>query len=395
MILYFFLEAPHRWAIVDRKNRVLEDGLAESLDHIPIRHRRITRRVAVVPGELVTIHSLRIPAKSRGKAIAAVPYMLEESLAGNVDDLEFRLLRWVRGGVSKVAVLSREQMAHWREKLLEFPERTDALLPEYLLLPRHAQGRCTIAADHDGRLVIRTGDLDGLVINDQELDLWWQEMANTDLPVAINDADHARYLIQCGGTMVSEWDIGTHFPDWLRHGHQVPENTNLLQHGVAGSEAAASRPWLKAAATMLALALIVRVGVDGYAYFILATEEDRLDSAIEATLKQAFPDITRVVQPRAQMEQRLTALKGQSLSGGFLVLLSVVAEAVPVSRATVEEITFRDTTLLVTCSTTDFEALDQLQQRLSEEDRITVELVSSGSRENRVSGRFRLNLKTG
>ena len=65
------------------------------------------------------------------------------------------------------------------------------------------------------------------------------------------------------------------------------------------------------------------------------------------------------------------------------------------TRATVEEITFRNTTLLVTCRTDDFEALDRLQQKLAEDERIAVELVSSGSRENSVSGRFRLDLRSG
>ncbi len=393
MILYFSLEPPHRWVIVDRRNRVLEDGVAEALDHIPVRHRHLTRRVGVVRGELVTMRSLRIPARSRAKAATAVPYMLEESVASNVDELRFRLLQWVRGGVSKVAVMSRDVAAQWSRRLSEFPERTDALIPDYLLLPRHTEGRCTVAADGEGRLIIRSGDLDGLVINEQELDLWWEEMADPGLAVAVNNAEHARRLVELGGSMVHEWRIGRHFPEWLQHGHQVPDNVDLLPGGRDAADTEASRRWMKVAGVLFGLALLIRLGVDSYDYVRLSARDKQLNNQIAATLQNAFPDITRVVKPRAQMEQRIAGLKGRATGSGFLALLSVVSRAAPAVHARVEEISYRDATLLVTCRTSDFGALDRLRQRLADDGRVTVDLVSSGSLEDSVSGRFRLALK--
>lgn len=396
MILYFSLEAPHHWVILDRKHRVLDDGLAESLDGVPVHQRRITTRVAVVPGELVTVHTLQIPARSRAKAVAAVPYMLEESLASNVDDLEFRLLQWVRGGESKVAVVARDMMDHWHQKLMELPVRVTGLVPEYFLLPRHTEGRCTLAADERGRVVIRLGELDGLVIDDAELELWWESMGDEALPVAVNNAGHAARLVNLGGVMVNEWPVGTSFREWLQHHHQVPESTNLLRLDPDRGESASAATWTKAAAALFGLALMLRVGMDGYDHVTLAAQDVRLDRDIEAVLKETFPDITRVVNPRAQMEQRLKELRSGAYGGGdFLALLSVVAAAVPATGATVEEITFRENALLVTCRTSDFEALDRLQQQFGGDERVSSELVSSGSRDNSVSGRFKLDLRGG
>lgn len=396
MILYFSLEAPHHWVVLDRKHRVLDDGLAESLDGIPVHQRRITTRVAVVPGELVTIHTLQIPARSRAKAVAAVPYMLEESLASNVDDLEFRLLQWVRGGESKIAVVARDMMDHWHQKLMELPVRVTGLVPEYFLLPQHTEGRCTVAGDERGRIVIRLGEMDGLVIDDDELDLWWQSVGDEALPVGVNDAEHARRLVTLGGVMVNEWRVGENFREWLHHHHQVPESANLLRRDADRGETASAAAWTKAAAALFGLALILRVGVDGYDHVALAAQEAQLDRDIQATLTEAFPDITRVVNPRAQMAQRLKELgSGASGGDGFLVLLAAVAAAVPATDATVEEITFRDGSLLVTCRTRDFGALDRLQQQFDGDQRIVSELVSSGSRDNSVSGRFKLDLRGG
>jgi general secretion pathway protein L len=396
LILYFSIESPHQWVILDRKQQVLDEGVAETLDGVPVHQRRLDDRVAVAPGELVTIHTLAIPARSRSKAVAAVPYMLEESLASNIDDLEFRMLEWVRGGESTVAVVSREVMDDWHDRLRALPAAVTALVPEYFLLPQHTGGRCTLAADGNGRIVIRTRPLEGLVIDDDELELWWENVGNAALPVAVNSTEHARRLVIRGGAMVTEWHVGQAFPEWIRHGYQVPDGANLLRDDANRGEAASASAWMKAAAVLLGLALLLRVGIDVYDQVTLSSREARLDRNIEAALKDAFPDITRVVNPRAQMEQRLKALRPGAAGGdGFLSLLSVVASAVTEAEATVEEITFRDNALLVTCRTRDFEALDRLQRRFGDEPRVRSELVSSGSRDNSVSGRFRLDLRTG
>jgi len=394
VILYYAVEPPHRWALVDRRDRVVDSGAESSLAQMPAGDHRVTRRVGIVPGELVTLHTLRIPARSRAKAVAAVPYMLEESLASDVDELEFRLLRWVRGGESRVAVMARETMARWREEIRALPGATDALVPDYLVVPQHTAGRATVARDEGGRLVIRTGECDGLVIDEPELALWWQAAADSALAVAVNDAGQARDLADRGATRVSEWHIGANFVDWLQHGHQVPADVNLLQHGPDSAEALAARAWIKAAALVLGLALTIRVGVDAYDHFTLASRAGQLEREIEATLKETFPDMTRIVEPRAQMAQRLARLEGSARGDGFLVMLSVVARALPVVDARVEEMTFRNGALLVTCDTPDFEALDRLQQRFADDGRVAVELLSSGSRENRVSGRFRLSFNS-
>ena len=59
-------------------------------------------------------------------------------------------------------------------------------------------------------------------------------------------------------------------------------------------------------AAFLALAaLALHIGVRGYDLIRLRAEEQRLDAAIEQAVRIALPDVERIVDARAQIEQRL------------------------------------------------------------------------------------------
>ena len=65
------------------------------------------------------------------------------------------------------------------------------------------------------------------------------------------------------------------------------------------------------------------------------------------------------------------------------------------ASATVEEIVFRSEALEVLCSVGNFAELDKLKKRLETAGSIQVELVSSGSLGDRVTGRYRLTRPLG
>ena len=71
-------------------------------------------------------------------------------------------------------------------------------------------------------------------------------------------------------------------------------------------------------------------------------------------------------------------------------MLFSVATAIPSTNATLDEISFREDFLLVTCTTPDFAGLDRLKAKFSQNKNVKVELISSGSRDNKVSARFKL-----
>lgn len=390
MILYFHADPPHAWALVDRRGSVVEDGVCNTLSEIPVL-ARTTQAVVVVAGELVTVHEVQMPARSRGKALVSAPYVLEERLATNVDELAFTLLEFDPGKHATIAVVEQAYIEELQKKLDEIPLSMDAVVPEYFMVPLHQQARQTLAKMPNGKYALRIGEFGGMILDENTLEYWWQSLADLDAAVAVNDFKVAQQLIEWGGTSVSEWQIGADFPDWLRHGKTAPERINVMGPTSPAHRSGASSTLLKVAVILFGIGLLARIGVDLYENYALYRQNEILEQEIVKVFHEAFPDVRRIVNPRLQMEQGLKQLRTGAIdAGAFQTMLSSLAAAIPGAGATLDEITFRDDFLLVTCTTKDFAGLDRLKAKFSENRDVRVELISSGSRDNKVSARFKL-----
>lgn len=390
MILYFQVVPPYRWVLVDRRGDVVNDGVSETLELIPVPSR-LSQAVGVVPGEMVTIHEVELPARSRSKALASAPYALEERLATDVDSLVFTILDWQSGQRTTVSVIEREYIETLQSEFSKFPFSVTALVPEFFLVPLHPQARYTLARMSSGAYALRAGECSGMMLDENALEYWWHSTGDPDVAVAVNHLETGHRLIELGGTSISEWEIGTEFPAWLRHGRTAIERINVWEpaHGVGGSRE--SSKLMKVAMAVFGLGLLTSVGVDVYENYKLFLQNASVDRQIIQVFHETFPEIRRIVNPRLQMEQKIRELQTGTVNAGeFQTLLASVARAIPVAKATLDEITFRDNAMLITCTTEDFAGLDRLRERFAKDQKIKVELISSGSRDNKVNARFRL-----
>lgn len=390
MILYVHVNAPHRWVLMDRHGNISDSGSSETLELVPLP-KRVSQTVGVVPGDLVTVHQVETPARTRSKMLATVPYALEERLAADVGDIVFTLLDWKAGECATVSVAEKVYIDAVQDKLRALPQSIDALVPEYLLLPLHPQARYTLARSTAGSYVLRTGIHSGAVLDAATLTFWWESVDDRYVPIAVNDKETARRLIELGGSAISEWNIGGDFTEWLAHGHTPVEQINVLQGVNAGDGKPGSTGFYRAAAAVFCVGLLAKLGLDLYDNYRLYHQDKIIDKEIVEVFQQVFPDVKRIVNPRLQMEQRIRELKSGTLEAGqFQLLMASVAAAVPQANATLEEVAYGDNTMTITCTTKDFAGLDQLKRKFGENKQIRAELISSGSRDNRVSARFEL-----
>ncbi len=388
MYFYFSLTPPYRWLNADTHGCLIQTDTADALSEIPVpgNCRVVT---AVVPGEDVVTRKASIPSRSRHKVLLALPYALEDDLSEDVEALHFALMDWAPGKEVTVAIVARTRIREWLNALEAAGLKVDALLPDYLLLPRHPQARIAITKNNKGALVIRDDEASGLSLDADALSLWWRELDDNHIAIAANDAALARELVELGGANVSEWKMGTDFTQWLRVQKTTPK-ANLLQGDYPPTrEQKRVRVWPAAAAIFLAL--LIKLGSDAVEYFWLARESRLLEAQIKTVYRKTFPDAKRVVNPRLQMQRRINLLKaGHTGSGDFQFLLAVAAKVLRTAGASLEDINYRDNAMVMTWTTRDFAALDRLKQMFDAEKGITVELQSSGARDKQVSARFKL-----
>lgn len=393
MRTYISLQTPHHWVQVDRAGKAVGSGQADSLSSAEIP-RSGAMIVGVVPGGDVTVHNVDIPARQRSKLVAAVPYALEESLSTDIDALHFSVLKWSPGSPAVVAVCARDRMDQWLQDAADADLRLDAVVADFQLLPIHPQSRMTVAKNDSGDVSILDASGVAMVLDEDMIEYWWQDQEDTDVAVAVNDDSLARQIAAAGGSRVSEWNIGDNFTYWLANRtDNVELGDSLLQGEYEPEGRGKASGWLKVAAFIFGLSIAIKLGSDGAEYFWLTKRNQQLDNQIQQIWGQTFPG-ARAVDPftaRTQMENRLNSLRsGVTGSGDFQQLLSVVSKAIPNSQAKVEEVAFRDNELTLTTSTADFAGLDQFKKMIERSQDIQVELKSSSSRDNRVSGQFKL-----
>ena len=75
------------------------------------------RIVVVVPGQDVLLTAAVVPSRNRQRIVEALPYILEDQLASDVDELHFAVGARVRDGTVPAAVVAHERMAHWLAQL--------------------------------------------------------------------------------------------------------------------------------------------------------------------------------------------------------------------------------------------------------------------------------------
>jgi len=363
----------------------------------------------LIPAEAVLLTRVRAPTRRRSRLRQAVPYLLEERLAQDVEALHFALGRPARDGGVPVAVVERTRMEGWLESLAGAGLRPQALVPDALALPWEP-GAWSLAAEEDsGRVLVREGREAGWAAEaellpallgralhrsggragegrPERLRLWVPEGA-AEPPLPPLPEDHPAVERQPPPASL----LALQAAALTREG--VP--LDLLQGGYGAGErlGRAWRPW-RAAALLLAAALAGQAALAAWE----VRELDRRLAALEAEaarlLRRAFPEVRRVVAPRVQMERRLEALRAGGREPELLGLLDRLGQALAaVPGARLERLRYRRGELRLALRLKDLQALEALKARLAGD--LAVQVLGADSGEGGVRARLLLRKAQG
>ena len=123
----------------------------------------LLKTIVLVPGQQVVLNAVSIPSKQNRQIQQALPYVLEEGIANEIEDNFFALGPRDKDGKLHVAVVSHQSMQHWLSELKQSQLKADILLPETLLIPADNNRNTLVVGEHNSWL--RQGPYQGLRFN--------------------------------------------------------------------------------------------------------------------------------------------------------------------------------------------------------------------------------------
>lgn len=258
---------------------------------------------ALLPACDVVLKEVPLPGKPNRQMLQALPYMLEEEQAEDIEQLLVLPAQTIQRDsqyLQQVAVLRRSLLEQWLELLQQAGFAPRRLLPDALLLPLLEQ---PVAVQLGSQWLLRNGDWQGSCIDDS----WWPDylqlaalpeiLSYSPWPDSCADQPHQLAPAELPLALLAHRLDTVSFN--LLQGAYAPKkasNKHWAQWRLSGS--------LAAACAVLYLSL---VGVEAWQFSREATAARAEASAL---YKQQFPQ-ERIVNLKRQVERKLAASGAQ------------------------------------------------------------------------------------
>tara|TARA_R110000787_G_scaffold267756_1_gene374130 strand:- start:827 stop:2059 length:1233 start_codon:yes stop_codon:yes gene_type:complete len=356
-----------------------------------LTEKSVSREVVVfVPASDVAIKRLKVPGSSQRAIRLAAPYMLEEELAQDVEQLFFAysdIKHDEQGHNCFLAALAREQLALWQQWLADAGIFCKLIIPDALALPTDKQ---TITAVMLGeQVLIRLGE--------------WQVMsfeANAWTIIAKQFAD-----LDKSDSVISAYSLLSQVPTELTVEY-LPEELplailathhsakfNLLQgeYQVKEKRSAASMNWLWVAG-IACFALVLNFTLKGAELYRLSVQQSAIETKIIENYMTVFPQTkrVRVSTIRSQLRQKLAEVGNSSESAGFLPLLVKLEPAlasVPEIKPQTLKFDGKRQEVRMQTIAKDYQYFEKLKVAL-EKAGLTVNLGAQNNQGDQISGSF-------
>lgn len=288
----------------------------------PESHEHI---VAIIPGDEVLLLSCEVPGRTAGTVKKALPYALEEFVAGDIEDLHIAYEKIRPGQLVKCALISKQRLSQWQDFFSRAEISPGNIISEGQLLTADANA-CTLVFS-DGEVLIATNNESASVARSELLGLL-SNMA-LDKVVCIGGELTDIEVSQLDADLVVENDVRDGIA-FLVSRFNLSNLINLLQgeYKVAPSTNGPTNAFVGIVGLLgiwLIVALVSFV-VEGY-----WAEQRANELTADATLlyKEYFPTDSAPVTT-GQLTRRLKAKLGAQSAGGenaqgFIDLLSRVS----------------------------------------------------------------------
>ncbi|NQZ08624.1 MAG: type II secretion system protein GspL [Algicola sp.] len=293
-----------------------------------------SREVRVlVPACDVTLKTVPLPGKFNRQLQTALPFMLEDDLTQDVDQLFFAVGDKTTVGdkpAIEVAIVARQLMADWLSWLNAAQLHAVAIIPDALCLPLSDQG--TTGIELNNQWLVRSGNWSCDNIDSIWFDDYLKLSANLSGAEQDEESDevfsfvtHSPCLVEADNLNIVE--ASAELPLKLLANSLNTTGFNLLQgEFIVKKESSAQWQTWKYAAVICGLAILMQLAYRGTVAWQLSSELETQKAAFIQQFKKAYPgDRTRVQFIEKQIKQRLKDATGSAGdNAGFLSILADV-----------------------------------------------------------------------
>lgn len=364
-------------------------GLSDLIDPAAEWLQNPNNIVTVIPGEHVLGVSCEIPGRSTGQIRRALPFVVEEFVATDIEGMHLAhgLIR--RGETIRVNLIDRLHIEDWLACLAELAITPGHMISEADLLP----------AEPDAVSILFEGDTVLIKTESQAA-----SVDRTNLILAIGSVEASRLLLVNGdltdlerSQLDPELEIErtgdadqSNLSYLAERWRTSPDVINLLQGPYAVSQPASSglMRWRAVAALIGIWALIGLISIVAEGFWA-SSQADSLQAQSNDLYRNIFPGEQRIVNLRRQMQQKL-GQRSSDGSAGFIAYLAYLAQGIDRS-VSILSLTYTQTRdeLAADLLLKDYDELERLKQRLAQ---IGVQVVfdSAVQQDSGIRARMRL-----
>jgi general secretion pathway protein L len=299
----------------------------------------------LVDSEDVLLTQAAIPSKQRRQVLQAVPYMVEEQLAQDVEECHFAVGPRTPDGRTSVAVIDRARLAALVEQFTSLGIALSSVTPDVLCVPFDTGVHVLI---DESRALIRTGPTTGVSVEAELLPVAISMCGSVDRisvhlhPTARSGFELQKAQIEAGfdGELtVHELDVS---PFECLCMSYAADSIDLLQgeFEVAEETARRSNVWrpaviLAGCAFGLHIMLLIAQGI------YLDIKATRYEREVRALYADVFPNDRNVRDIRRRWEAHLRADSGSG-SGEFFELFGEAASHLPGFNLELQNVNFNE-----------------------------------------------------
>jgi len=326
----------------------------------------------VLPVEAVTACAVRLPTQKARWLRQALPFAVEELLAEDVEQMHLALGEVLADGRHRVFAVRRAWLADW---LALCPQPPQAIAVDADLLPREGTQLLYL----ESRWLLGGADVARMALAAEG----WAALQ------AICPHPHVVYRTEAMASPEPA-DASPDVDDGYRWLARQPLVVNLAQaEFVTEQNDGRGRRW-RPLVGLLGLWLVLQWGFDLAQGWYVQRQAEEYAGASAALYQELFPEDTRLVNLRAQLDQHLSAA-GASGQGQLLGLLASINQAILAegSQVQVQQVDYSSTRgdLALQVQASGFEALEQLRTRLQDAG-LAVQMGSASRESAGVSARL-------